>query len=80
MSSGLGEELLEVFEEIGRTAKKVGDLGVYVLDGLRFSLVSLQNLQEVLIDIRVGRKPILVMVSAELCDSVVNTFTFILFT
>lgn len=63
MSSGLWEELLEVFEEIGRATKKVGDLGVYVLDGLRFSLVSLQNLQEVLIDIRVGRKPILVMVS-----------------
>ena len=59
LSSGLRKELLEILQEIWRATKQVGDLGVDVLNGLRLSLVRLEYLQEVLINVRVSRESIL---------------------
>jgi len=59
LSSGLRKELLEILQEIWRATKQVSDLGVYVLNGLRLSLVRLEYLQEVLINVRVSRESIL---------------------
>ena len=48
---GFGEELLEVFEEVGRCLEETGYLCVDVLDGLAFALVGLQDLEELLVDV-----------------------------
>ena len=47
----LGEKLLEVFKKVWRSLKQTSDLGIDVLDWLRLSLICLQNLKELLIDV-----------------------------
>ena len=57
--SGLGEELLEVFEEIGGGTEQARDLGVNVLYGLLFSLVGLKDFEELFVDFRFILKSVL---------------------
>lgn len=59
LSSGFRKELLEILEEIWRATKQVGDLGVYVLNGLRLSLIRLEYLQEVFVNVWVSCESIL---------------------
>jgi hypothetical protein len=52
VSSGLGQELFEVLQQIRRSVEEVGDLRVDVLNGFGFSLISLKNLEKLLVDFR----------------------------
>lgn len=52
MCSRLRKELLEVFQEIRRCVEQLRDLPIHVLDGLGLPLVRLQDLQELLVDLR----------------------------
>ena len=59
LSGRFGEKLLEIFEQIGGAAKELGYLSVNVLNGFRLSLIGLEDLQELLVDLRVLGKSIL---------------------
>ena len=48
--SSIGEELLEVLKEVCGVVEQVRNLCVYVLDRFRFSLVGLENLEELFVD------------------------------
>ena len=50
LGRGFWQKLLKVLQEIGSRAKELSNLGVHVVDGLAFSLVGLQNLEELLVD------------------------------
>lgn len=45
------QELFEVFQQIGSRVKEMSHLSVDVLDGLGFTLISLQYLQKLLVDV-----------------------------
>lgn len=53
------EKLFEITEKIRSSLEEVGDLAVHVLDGLRFALVSLQDFQKLLVNIRLRGKSVL---------------------
>lgn len=57
--SRLRQELLEITEKVRSCLEQVRDLAVYVLDRLRFALIGLKDLQELLVDVGLGRKAIL---------------------
>lgn len=59
VSSRLGKELLEVLQEIRRSVEKLSDLRIHVLDRLGLPLVGLQDLQELLVDLRSAREAVL---------------------
>ena len=50
VSSGFWQELLEVFEQVRSCVKEERYLSVDVLNGFGFSLISLENFQELLVD------------------------------
>jgi len=50
LSSGLGKELLEVFQKVWGSIEEGGNLCVDVLNRLRLSLISLKNFEELLVD------------------------------
>jgi len=53
------QELLEVSEEIRRGLEKMSDLTVHVLDWLRLALVSLEDFEELLVNVRLRGKSVL---------------------
>lgn len=55
----LWQELLEVFQQIGGRFKQSGDLRVDFLDRFGLSLVRLEDLKELLVDVWLGSKAIL---------------------
>lgn len=63
MSGRLGKKLLEVFQEIRRCVEQLRNLPIHVLDGLGLSLVRLQDLQELLVDLGGTGEAVLNLVS-----------------
>jgi hypothetical protein len=59
VSGGLGKELFEILEQIRSRYEQLRDLSVHVLDGFRFPLVSLQDLQELFVYFGLLRKAVL---------------------
>lgn len=59
MCCGFREELLEIFQEVGSAIEENRDLRVHILNRLGFSLVGLEYLQELLVDVGGVCKPVL---------------------
>jgi hypothetical protein len=53
------QELLEIFQEIRSSVEKLSNLSVDVLDRLGLSLVGLQDLKELLVNLWGGRETVL---------------------
>ena len=59
LRGGLGEELLEIFEQIGSRVEEASNLRIDVLDRFLLALVCLENFQELLVDFGFILEPIL---------------------
>lgn len=51
VGGGLGQELLEVFEEVWRSLEEMRDLRIDVLYGFGLALVGLEDFEELLVDV-----------------------------
>ena len=59
MRRRLGQKLFEVFEKIRGGFEQMCDLAVNLLDRFRLALISLKNLEKLLVDIRMSSETVL---------------------
>ena len=59
LGCGFWQELFEVFKQVWCRVEELRDLSIYGLNGLRFSLVGLQDFEELFVDFRLLSKAIL---------------------
>ena len=69
MSGRLWQKLFKVFKQVRGRIKKPSDLAIDILYGLRLALVSLQDLQKLLVDVGLCGEAVLMVKNMLVCDA-----------